>query len=76
LSYRNEQGVLVSSVTTGSPADEAGLHRGDLIKEVNRTEVSTVQEFKRQVSRLQSGDGLALLVRRGQNTFYAAIQLP
>jgi serine protease Do len=76
LSYRNEQGVLVSSVTAGSPADEAGLRRGDLIKEVNRTEVSTVQEFKRLVSRLQSGDSLALLVRRGQNTFYAAIQMP
>jgi serine protease Do len=76
LSYRNEQGVLVSSVTAGSPADEAGLRRGDLIKEVNRTEVSTVQEFKRLVSRLQSGDSLALLVRRGQSTFYAAVQMP
>jgi serine protease Do len=77
LGYRNEHGVLINSVTSGSPADEAGLRRGDLIKEVNRAEVRTAQEFKRLVSRAQSGDSIVLLVnRRGQNTFYAAIQIP
>jgi len=77
LGYRNEQGVVINSVTSGSPADEAGLQRGDLIEEVNRAEVRTAQEFKRLVSRVQSGDSIVLLVnRRGQNTFYAAIQLP
>lgn len=77
LGYRNDDGVIISSVTSGSPADEAGLRRGDLIKEVNRTEVSTAQEFKRLISRLESGDSAVLLItRRGQNTFYAAIQVP
>jgi len=77
LGYRNEQGVVVNSVTSGSPADDAGLRRGDLIKEVNRTEVRTAQEFKRLAARIQSGDSVVLLVnRRGQNTFYAAIQIP
>jgi len=77
LGYRNDDGVIISSVTSGSPAEEAGLRRGDLIKEVNRTEVSTAQEFKRLISRLQSGDSAVLLInRRGQNTFYAAIQVP
>jgi serine protease Do len=76
LGYRNEEGVVVGGVTPGSPADEAGLQRGDLIKEVDRTEVRSVQEFKRAVARLRSGDSAALLVRRGQNTFYAAILIP
>jgi len=77
LGYRNDEGVIISSVISGSPAEEAGLRRGDLIKEVNRTEVSTAPEFKRLISRLQSGDSAILLVnRRGQNTFYAAIPVP
>jgi serine protease Do len=77
LGYRNEEGVVVSGVTSGSPAAEAGLRRGDLIKEVNRSEVTTAQEFKRLVARVPSGDSVVLLVnRRGQNTFYAAIQIP
>jgi len=77
LGYRNDDGVIINSVTAGSPAEEAGLRRGDLIKEVNRTEVRTAQEFKRLASRLQSGDSAVLLInRRGQNTFYAAIPVP
>ncbi len=77
LGYRNEHGVLINSVTSGSPADEAGLRRGDLIKEVNRAEVRTALEFKRLASRAQSGDSIVLLVnRRGQNTFFAAVQIP
>jgi len=77
LGYRNDDGVIISSVTSGSSAEEAGLRRGDLIKEVNRTEVSTALEFKRLISRLQSGDSAVLLInRRGQNTFYAAIPVP
>ena len=77
LGYRNDDGVIISSVTSGSPAEEAGLRRGDLIREVNRTEVSTAPEFKRLISRLESGDSAVLLInRRGQNTFYAAIQVP
>lgn len=76
LGYRQEDGVLVSSVASGSPADEAGLRRGDLIKEVNRTPVGSIQEFKRLVARVPKGESVVLLVnRRGQNTFYAAIQL-
>jgi serine protease Do len=76
LSYQNEDGVVVGGVTAGSPADDAGLRRGDLIKEVNRSEVTSVQQFTRAVGRLQSGDSAVLLVRRGQGTFYAAIQVP
>jgi serine protease Do len=77
LGYRNDDGVIINSVIAGSPAEEAGLRRGDLIKEINRTEVRTAQEFKRLAARLQSGDSAVLLInRRGQNTFYAAIQVP
>ncbi len=76
LGYRNDEGVVVGGVTGGSAADEAGLRRGDLIKEVNRSEVRSLQDFKRAIGRLQSGESAVLLVRRGQNTFYAAMQVP
>jgi serine protease Do len=76
LGYRNEEGVVIGGVAAGSTADDAGLRRGDLIKEVNRAEVTSVQQFTRAIGRLQSGDSVVLLIRRGQNTFYAAIQIP
>ncbi|MDZ7359324.1 MAG: DegQ family serine endoprotease [candidate division KSB1 bacterium] len=76
LGYKNERGVVVTDVASGSPAEDAGVQQGDLIKEVNRVAVSTTREFNRIIARLGSGDSIALLMRRGENTFYAAIQLP
>lgn len=76
LSYQNDHGVVVTDVASGSPAEDAELQQGDLIKEVNRVAVRTVQDFDRAIRHLGSGDSIALRVRRGQNTFYAAIQIP
>jgi serine protease Do len=76
LGYKNEHGVVVTDVTSGSPAEDAGMQQGDLIKEVNRVAVRNVPDFNRAIRSLQSGDSVALLVQRGQNTFYAAIQIP
>ncbi|MBN1272547.1 MAG: DegQ family serine endoprotease [Candidatus Aminicenantes bacterium] len=75
LGYQEDSGVVVANVASGSPAEDAGLRRGDLIKEVNRKEVRTVQDFERETKDLKGGDVLALLVRRGQNTFFSTIKV-
>jgi serine protease Do len=75
LGYQNEHGVVVVDVASGSPADDAGLQQGDLIKEVNKVAIRTVQDFNRQIKGLKSGDSIAMLVRRGQTNFYVAIQI-
>jgi len=76
LGYDNDHGAVIADVAGGSPADDAGLQRGDLIKEINRETVNSVRDLDRVVTRMHSGDNAALLVRRGDNTFYAAIQMP
>jgi serine protease Do len=76
LGYTDVQGVLVADVAAGSPAEDAGLRRGDLILEVDRVAVKTPQELVRAVSHVRSGDSAALLVRRGDGTFFVAIQVP
>jgi len=75
LGYEGERGVVITQVFAGSPALEAGLRRGDLIQEVNRQAVRNQEEFGRAIRALRSGDVLALLVRRGQNTFYVTLQI-
>ncbi len=42
-------GVEVVNVEQGSPAWQAGLRQGDVIFEVNRSEVATLQEFNQRV---------------------------
>jgi serine protease Do len=75
LGLKNEKGAIITDVVPGSPADEAGLERGDLIQEVNRKTIQSAEDFENQVRRLKSGDVAALLIRRGANTFFVAIQM-
>jgi serine protease Do len=76
LGYQNDEGVVVTDVAEGSPAEQAGLQQNDLIKEVNKVKVRTVQEFKTAVARLEGGTSAAMLVRRGEMTFFVAIRIP
>jgi serine protease Do len=67
-------GVAVTRVTPGSPADEAGLRRGDVILEANREPVGTREELDRLMRR-RSGEGsLLFLVRRGGTTRFMAMK--
>lgn len=75
LGYQNDRGALVTDVMPGGPAEDAGLQRGDLIKEVNRRGVENVRDFENEIKGLKSGDVAALLVRRGQNTFFTTIKI-
>lgn len=76
LGYEHQYGVVVINVTSGSAAAEAGLQRRDLIKEINRKGIQTVQDFANEIRSHKSGDVVALLVRRGQAIFYLAMKIP
>lgn len=41
----DEQGVIISEVEPNSPADEAGLQRGDIIYSINRKLVKSVEDY-------------------------------
>lgn len=51
---RGQRGALVSLVSYGSPADLAGLMRGDLIVEVDRKAIKSVEDFFSVVSAKKS----------------------
>ncbi|MFZ2052727.1 MAG: DegQ family serine endoprotease [Candidatus Aminicenantales bacterium] len=76
LGYDKDKGVLVADVAPGSPAEDAGLQRGDLIKEVNRAPVKSVKDFEKAIRSYKAGDVVALLVRRGPTTLFAGIKIP
>jgi len=57
--------LSVRSVAKGTPADRVGLEKGDLVREVNGAEVSTLDEFRRAASSARRSGQLVLLVQRG-----------
>jgi serine protease Do len=63
-------GALVGNVQPGSPADNAGLQRGDVILEVNRKPVKSAQDATESLKSIPSGqDALVLVWSQGGNTF-------
>jgi serine protease Do len=51
------EGVLVAKVFSGSPADAAGIVRGDIIIEINKQPISSLSDYKNAVGGFQ-GDAL------------------
>jgi len=76
LGYEKDRGAVVTGVEPGSPADDAGIQPGDLVKEVNRVAVRSAQECETALRDLKKGDTAALLIRRGDQTRYVAIRIP
>ena len=58
------EGVLVGDVIEDSPAEEAGLTRGDVIISVNDITVDTPQELQDNIRALEIGQKADLLVKR------------
>jgi serine protease Do len=69
----DESGVMVVGVQPGSPAERAGLQRGDLIREVNRQPVQSVQDARDAFAKADTHDALVLLVKRGQGSLFVAM---
>ena len=57
--------VVVQRVRRGTPAARVGIQAGDLVREGNSTEVTTLAEFRRAAERARRSGELVLLVQRG-----------
>jgi serine protease Do len=68
------EGVLVADVADDSPAAQAGIAAGDVILQVNRKSVTTVDQVKKEVASTPDGKPLLLLVRPADgNERFAAL---
>ncbi len=75
LGVSESKGVIVTNVEDGTPAEEAGLRRGDVILEVNQKKVENLRDYRAALARVGSTESMLLLVRRGSNVLYVALKL-
>lgn len=54
--YGMPEGIYISEVTEGSPAQKAGLSRGAIITEINGDPVKTVEEMQTKLTQCKAGD--------------------
>lgn len=68
LKLNEERGVEVTNVSEGSPAEKAGLQKGDVVLEYQGQRVEGTEQFVRFVRETPAGRNVKMLVsRNGQN---------
>jgi len=61
----DQKGLVVVIVATDSPADKAGVKRGDIILKVDTTEVNTNSDLQKYLATKKSGDTVELNITHG-----------
>jgi serine protease Do len=69
------KGVLVTSVEDGSPADDAGIQEGDIIRQIDRKPVSNVAEFGKLMKKYKDEKTILFLVERGGNRMFLMVKI-
>ncbi len=73
--YGYPAGAVVSSVAEGSPAEKAGIERGDIITEFNGVKISEYTVLNDTLYDCESGDKVAVTVYRGGKYYTVDIKL-
>ncbi len=69
------EGALISNVQSGSPAEKAGLRRGDIILQYNDKPIKTTEELQEAVRETEIGQKVVLLVHRSGGTVYVSVTI-
>jgi len=72
--YQGGEGVIVSRVIPGSPADNAGIEPGDLIRSVNKQPVASTDDFAKAIGEARKAGQALLLIRRGEFSQFVVVQ--
>ncbi len=69
FNIKEDKGVIVVAVEADSKAAEAGVRTRDIIKEINRKDVLTVDDFNKAINEIKDGDTMDLFIWRMNRGF-------
>lgn len=66
-----QQGVLITKVTEGSPAQHAELIMGDIVLQMNNVEIRSIEDLLSEIHKRKVGDKVRIVVfRRGFQQYF------
>jgi putative serine protease PepD len=71
----NPLGALVTAVTSGGPAAQAGIRPGDVIVAINGQTVSTADDVIEMIAGFQPGDKVSITVQRNDGNHTLSVTL-
>ena len=73
--HKRPTGFPVGNVIPGSPAELAGIKRGDVIVELNEQKLATALDLSLSLTEFSPGDEIELKIRRGITTVDVKVKL-
>ncbi len=70
----SEKGVVITGVRPDSPAADAGLRTGDVILEIDRKKIRSIDDYTGALRRAKKENGLLLLIKRGRGNLYVVLE--
>ena len=74
LGLQGVEGVVITQVNPGSPADRAGLESGMVITQVNRQPVADLETAEKILKEASLKDGILLLIRTAQGSRFVVLR--
>ncbi|MCK4244126.1 MAG: PDZ domain-containing protein, partial [Candidatus Omnitrophica bacterium] len=74
FNLRTKKGVIVSNVEPGSPAAESGIVRGMIIRQINREEVKSLNDYYRIIKKIKKKRDVVLLVQEGRYSRFLVLK--
>src|SRR5215469_9714727 len=72
---KEARGVVVGDVTADGPAQQAGVHRGDILLDVNGKPIANSNELRMTISMMQPGTDVRLTVLRDGSERVLSVKL-
>lgn len=72
--YQDREGVIVSEVLPGSPAEQSGFKTSQLIEEVNKVRITSVADLQQVLSQSTDSGRVLLRVRSGEYSQYVVLR--
>lgn len=73
--YGMPKGVFVYDIEAGSPADMAGLKKGDIIVKFDRSRVTSYTDIQENMQYYKAGETVSLTVKRASNGEYESVDI-
>ncbi|MCM8776995.1 MAG: DegQ family serine endoprotease [Candidatus Omnitrophica bacterium] len=74
LGLVNTEGVAVVSVEPGSPAEEAGIVQGVIIKEIDGKKIKNISEYRNVVKNIPPDKNVRVLINRGKQNIFVILK--
>lgn len=69
------EGALVIQIEPASPADNAGIRKGDIIEEIDGIKITEPSEISPHIHKKQVGDEIIMTINRNGRTIQISLQL-